>query len=123
MGSLPTLPRLPDGQLDAATICPPCTKCCRYVSVGIDSPDTVARASTILWLLYHKTISVYEDVDGNWFMVVPTDCENLRPDGLCGIYDHRPIICRDYEIDDCEGTSDVPPEKTRFDDGASLLKW
>lgn len=30
-------------------------------------------------------------------------CSALRPDGLCGIYEHRPDHCRDYDCRDDEG--------------------
>ena len=121
---LPSLPsEAQSPALDPAVVCPPCGKCCRYVSVGIDSPTSVGRVSTILWLLYHKTLVVYQSHDGDWFLLVPTECENLRPDGLCGVYENRPFICRDYDIDGCEGTSTEPAEKKKFEDAKSFVAW
>lgn len=117
--SLPTIEKAPD----PSEVCPPCGKCCRYVAVGVDPPTSVGRVSTLLWILYHRGLSVYESHEGDWFLLVPALCEHLRPDGLCGVYESRPLICRDYEVDGCEGTSAEPAEKTRFDDGAALLRW
>lgn len=119
---LPTLPAL-EGAPDPSVVCPPCGKCCRYVSVGIESPTSVGRASTILWLLYHHGIGVYEAHDGGWFLVVPTECENLKPTGLCGVYESRPLLCRDYDVVGCEGTSPEPAEKLRFDDAGRFVSW
>lgn len=116
---LPTLPARPD----PSEVCPPCGRCCRYVSVGIDGPVSVRGVSTALWLVYHRNVSVYQSHDGGWFALFAADCEHLGPDGLCGVYANRPLICREYDVDGCEGTSADAPEKVRFDDGASLGAW
>ena len=117
-----TLPTLPPS-LDPATVCPPCGKCCRYVAVGIDGPVSVSGVSTALWLVYHRNVTVYQSHDGDWFVLFPADCDNLLPNGLCGVYENRPFLCREYDVDGCEGTSAEPPEKVRFDDGAALGAW
>ncbi len=93
------------------------------MSVGIDPPSTVGRVSTAIWLLYHRTVSIYQSHEGDWFLLLPTECENLRPDGLCGVYENRPLICRDYDVDGCEGTSDESAEKLRFDTAKELVTW
>lgn len=111
------------GTLDPAAICPSCTRCCRYVSIGINAPSTLTAVSNILWYLYHKNVSVYEDHEGEWAVVFGTDCENLKPDGLCGVYENRPLICRDYDIDGCEGTSPVAPERISFATAPPFVAW
>ncbi len=120
-----TLPVLPEGPsaLDPSVVCPPCGKCCRYVAVGIDEPSSVKRVSTALWMVYHKGVSIFESHDGDWFMVVAADCENLQPNGFCGVYQNRPLICREYDVDGCEGTSSEPAEKLKFEDAASFVRW
>lgn len=122
MPNAPSLPTLP-ATLDPSKVCPPCGKCCRYVAVGIDGPVSVSGVSTALWLVYHRSVSIYQSHDGDWFVLFPAECGNLLPDGLCAVYAHRPQVCRDYDVDGCEGTSDEPPEKLRFDDGATLVAW
>jgi Fe-S-cluster containining protein len=122
MPSLPKLPTLP-ASLDPSTVCPPCGKCCRYVAIGIDGPVSVSGVSTALWLVYHRNVSIYQSHDDDWFVLFPADCENLLPNGLCGVYENRPFVCRHYDVDGCEGTSDELPEKARFDDGASVGAW
>lgn len=119
MSPLPSHPGTPD----PSAVCPPCARCCRHVAVGIDPPDTVRRVSTALWFVYHRRISVYQSHDGDWFLNVPTDCEHLRPDGLCGVYESRPLLCREYDVEGCEGTSVEPAEKLHFEDGKSLVAW
>ena len=116
---LPTFPAPPD----PAVVCPPCGKCCRYVAVGIDGPVSVRGVSTALWLVYHRSVSVYQSHDGDWFVLFPSECGNLLPSGLCAVYEERPFLCREYDVDGCEGTSDDPPEKVRFDEGATLVAW
>lgn len=116
---LPTLPSRPD----PSDVCPPCGRCCRYVAVGIDGPVSVRGVSTALWLVYHRNVSVYQSHEGDWFALFGADCENLLPDGLCAVYASRPFLCREYDVDGCEGTSAEAPEKVRFDDGPSLGAW
>lgn len=122
---MPTLPKLPtfSAPPDPAAVCPPCGKCCRYVAVEIDGPTSVNGVSTALWLIYHRNVSIYQSVGGDWFVLFPASCDNLLPDGLCAVYESRPFICREYDVDGCEGTSPEAPEKVRFDDGAALCDW
>ncbi len=122
MPSLPNLPTL-SAPPDPSIVCPPCGKCCRYVAVGIDGPVSVSGVSTALWLVYHRNVSVYQSHDGDWFVLFPATCDNLQPDGLCGVYENRPLLCREYDVVGCEGTSADAPEKVRFDDGATLGAW
>lgn len=121
-----SLPAFQNGP-DPSVVCPPCGVCCNYVSVGIDPPSSVERVSTTLWLLYHPDVSVYQSHEDEWFLLVKSRCQNLATTGLCGVYENRPFICRDYEVDGCEGTSDIPAEKVKFDDAKSfftfLSKW
>ncbi len=121
--NLPTLPAAPPVALDPSVVCPPCGLCCKHVAVDIGAPTSVQGVSTALWLVYHRGVSIYQDHDGDWFLLVPTDCGNLLPDGLCAVYHDRPLVCRDYDVDGCEGTSAEPAEKVRFDDAASLVAW
>ena len=93
--SLPAFP----ASLDPATVCPPCGKCCRHVAVGIDGPVSVNGASTALWLVYHRNVSVYQSHDGDWFVLFPTTCDNLLPNGFCAVYENRPLLCREYDVD------------------------
>jgi len=82
--------------------CTECGKCCTYVSVGINDPNSVANVSDILWYLYHDQVSVYRDGDAEWSVVFETRCRHLQGDLLCGIYADRPGICRDFDNTTCE---------------------
>ena len=44
---------------------------------------------------------------GTWYLLVLNECKNLLPNNLCGIYETRPKICREYDPTDCEYTSEV----------------
>lgn len=82
--------------------CTECAHCCTYVAVGVNAPTTTRRASDILWFLYHEKMCVYRSDKGDWFVQFDTRCKNLRGDGLCGIYEHRPHMCRDFKEISCE---------------------
>jgi Fe-S-cluster containining protein len=83
-------------------LCSYCTaKCCRYFALPIEKPKTWPDFEFIRWFLLHEKASVF--VDGaDWFLLVHTVCKHLRDDNLCGIYETRPAICRDYTTKDCE---------------------
>ncbi len=84
------------------TPCTECGRCCTYVSVFINEPDTVRNASDVLWYLYHEHVSVYRDGDGEWSVVFETRCRHLQGSRLCGVYERRPLICRDFDNTTCD---------------------
>lgn len=53
------------------------------------------------WYVMHKGISVFVE-DGDWYIQISADCENLQADNLCGIYETRPAICREYDYGECD---------------------
>jgi uncharacterized protein len=83
--------------------CP--AKCCRYFALPIDAPTTWADYDSMRWFLLHERAAVFVE-DGVWYMLVNTPCKHLRLDNLCGIYETRPPICRDYKTVDCEYEDD-----------------
>jgi len=89
-----------------AVLCDHCTaKCCRYFALPIDTPTERHDFDTIRWFLLHEPASVFVD-DGTWYLLVHTKCKHLQPNNLCGIYETRPQICRDYTTDACEYDDD-----------------
>ena len=68
------------------SLCDHCTaKCCRYFALPIDTPEAREQYDYI-----------------RWYLLVQTPCRHLQPNNLCGIYETRPQICRDYTTDGCE---------------------
>ena len=55
----------------------------------------------LLWQISHKNIHIFKDEEG-WFLLVLNECTHLLDDGRCGIYEVRPLICRDHTNDYCE---------------------
>lgn len=66
----------------------------------------------LLWQIAHKGVHVFKDGNG-WYLLCMTKCEYLQPDNRCGIYEVRPMICREHSNDSCE--LDVP-----IDEGCDL---
>ena len=93
---------LPQG----ANLCEYCTaKCCRYFALPIDTPSTFRDYEYLRWYLLHDRVSIFTE-DGDWYLLVHTVCEHLQLDHRCGIYETRPLICREYKTDDCEYDDD-----------------
>lgn len=92
------------------TKCNFCTnsKCCTYITQGIDAPRSKSDFDHLLWQISHAGIGIYKDSDG-WYLLVETRCRHLESDGRCRIYDHRPQVCREYSNDYCE--FDEPAEQ------------
>ena len=87
-------------------LCAYCTaKCCKYFALPIDTPDTWKDFEYLRWYLLHDRASLFID-EGCWYLMVHTRCKHLRDDNLCGIYETRPDICREYTTDNCEYESD-----------------
>jgi Fe-S-cluster containining protein len=86
-------------------VCTECGKCCTYVGIGINAPTTPRYATDILWYLYHESLYVYRDGDGEWSVHFETRCRNLADDLLCKVYEDRPHICRAFDDTSCEVNS------------------
>jgi uncharacterized protein len=83
-------------------LCSYCTaKCCRYFALPIEDPESHDEWEYIRWYLMHEGATLFKE--GNtWYLLVHAVCRNLQDDNMCGIYDTRPQVCRDYSTKDCE---------------------
>ncbi|MCA9231175.1 MAG: YkgJ family cysteine cluster protein [Planctomycetales bacterium] len=89
---------LPEGKV----LCEYCTaKCCRYFAMPIETPDTFSELEYLRWFLLHDRATVFKEED-DWYLLVHTKCKHLLDNNMCGIYDTRPAICRDYTTKNCE---------------------
>ena len=87
-------------------LCEHCTaKCCRYFALPIETPTSFRDFEFIRWYLLHDRASVFTE-DDDWYLLVHTVCKHLGDDHMCGIYETRPQICRDYSTDNCEYEDD-----------------
>ncbi|RMG32688.1 MAG: YkgJ family cysteine cluster protein [Planctomycetota bacterium] len=88
-------------------LCEYCTaRCCQYFAFPIEKPKTWSDFDHIRWYLMHGNCAVFVD-DGTWYILIYSPCQHLLPDNRCGIYEHRPQVCRDYSTDDCEYDNDA----------------
>jgi len=93
---------LPEGEV----LCEYCTaKCCRYFALPIENPDTYSELEYLRWFLLHERASVFKE-DDDWYLLVHTQCKHLQDNNMCGIYDTRPEICREYTTKNCEYDDD-----------------
>jgi len=106
--------------------CHGCAKCCLYVAIEIDSPTSLTEYDHVLWYLYHENVAVFVDWEGQWFVKFDTRCKNLTPTGLCGIYESRPAICKDFDWRECENhmtPEEGPPDKWLWESPDAFLAW
>ena len=97
-GRRPTREEVPKSEC----LCDYCTAlCCRYFALPIDEPTEPHEFDYVRWYLLHDRATVFVDGD-QWYLLVHTTCKHLRDDNLCGIYETRPQICRDYSTKRCE---------------------
>lgn len=80
-------------------------KCCKYFALPIDPPKEWRDFDYMRWFLLHQRASVFTE-DDDWYLLVHTPCKHLRADNLCGIYETRPNICREYTTRKCEYEDD-----------------
>ncbi len=91
---------------EGEVLCEYCTaKCCRYFALPIETPDTFKELEYLRWFLLHERASVFKE-DDDWYLLVHTKCKHLQDNNLCGIYDTRPEICREYTTKNCEYEDD-----------------
>ncbi len=85
-----------------SVLCEHCSAaCCRYVAIEIDKPTSARDYDDIRWYLMHEGVVIFVE-EGDWFVQFRTKCKNLRADNMCGVYETRPQICRDYKAEDCD---------------------
>lgn len=91
------------GKVEIDKKCSKCKKsiCCNSINQKIPTPKTKEDFDHLLWQVSHENINIFKDADG-WFLHIATPCTHLLPGGVCGIYDSRPWVCRDYTNDFCE---------------------
>jgi Fe-S-cluster containining protein len=83
--------------------CP--AKCCQYIALPIDTPESWEEFDYLRWYLLHDRATVFIEED-TWYLLVHIRCKHLRDDYLCGSYETRPQICRDYTTKRCEYEDD-----------------
>ncbi len=89
---------LPEGEV----LCEYCTaKCCRYFALPIETPEDFQDFEFLRWYLLHERASIFKE-DDDWYLLVHTVCKHLQSNNLCGIYETRPEICREYTTKNCE---------------------
>ena len=84
------------------------SKCCTYITQQVETPRGMRDFDHLLWQLAHRDVQLYKDEDG-WYLLVNNPCTFLQPDGRCGTYETRPMICREHSNDYCE--FDAPAEE------------
>lgn len=118
---------IPDtGPLDAAQsmmLCAGCVRCCTYVAVEVDAPDTPWQYDQYVWLLYHRNIWMYVEKGNHWYVQFETVCEKLAPDGRCTVHGQHPALCRKYDARSCERRGELSDVIARFRDGHDLVRW
>jgi len=80
-------------------------KCCSYVAIELDAPTSIDDFEDLVFYIYHGVkVSISEDgpKKRNWFLEFPGRCRYLAPNGRCRIYEHRPRVCREHDISECE---------------------
>lgn len=95
--------------------------CCRYYSLPLETPRSDDDFDDVRWYLMHEGTHVYKH-EGDWYLLVMNECKNLLPNNLCGIYETRPRICREYDPTDCEYTGEVEYQ-LYFDGAAPFEAW
>ena len=89
----------------SADLCHKCgAKCCKYFCFEIDEPDDVDEFEDVRWYICHEGVSVHVD-DGDWYISIDNRCKMLDASDRCTCYDDRPLICRKYDLGNCDHTS------------------
>ena len=82
--------------------CEHCTgHCCKYLALPLDTPETSRDFDDMRWYLMHEGVTIFVE-DGEWYVQFASRCRHLLPDNLCGVYQRRPQICREYKAGECD---------------------
>ena len=110
-------------------LCLICGKCCMSMTFSGGEVDDESR-DEILWMELHglKIDYVQEQGRTEYYFTIPKRCDALQeiktPNGeinyLCGVYETRPQMCRDYD-GRMEGPQGVTDCLWRFESGETSL--
>ncbi len=98
LGSAWLLRRLNPPRFELMGDCHKCGECCKQI-VG-DPPGPVKRSAILLnlFIAFHKLTHNFTAVGRGERGEVIFSCGYLKTDGRCGVYRHRPYICRNYPV-------------------------
>ncbi|RME78733.1 hypothetical protein D6774_00170 [Candidatus Woesearchaeota archaeon] len=113
----------PTSSISKENPCYPCSLCCRHIALEIDAPEDARDFSELFWFLYHQGIKVYIDDEGDWMLEVTTRCNNLTDKNECGIHEHAPRTCKEYDISECERTIQEPYWEEMFASPKDLVNY
>ncbi len=77
------------------------SKCCRYFGLQLDTPRSKEEFENLRWFLAHKGVTVFVEKK-KWYLQMDNKCRFLQESNQCGIYDKRPLICREHSPGTCE---------------------
>ena len=102
--------------------CAKCSRsiCCNSINQKIPTPKSKEDFDHLLWQISHDNINVFKDCDG-WFLHIQTNCQHLQTGGICGIYENRPWVCREYNNDYCEFDESIAHTSEHFFSNADEL--
>mgnify|MGYP006292718161 CR=1 FL=1 len=103
--------------------CEQCGGCCNHIAIQLDTPEDKEDFSNILWYILHENVNIFIGDDDNWYVEFITPCSELQPDNSCGVYHNRPLICREYDPDECVKHGDGEPEKFKFRNKEDLFAY
>lgn len=99
------------------------SKCCQYVTESIITPRSISDFDHLLWQISHPNINIYKDDEG-WYLLFLSQCQHLLNNGRCGIYDIRPMICREHSNNHCEFDTTIEADsELYFHNYAELNKY
>lgn len=74
-------------------LCLSCLECCKYLTFALPSDVWGSRLQTFY---YARGCKIWPT--GNVVrMLVPSVCQHLNLSSGCGVYEDRPIVCREYD--------------------------
>lgn len=111
-------------KISKKSLCDKCTGlCCKYLALPIETPEDWDDYDDIRWYLVHEDITVFVE-DDDWYININNKCKHLsEKKHRCEIYDIRPKICRGYDSDSCDFTSDEYNYELYFKDDSQMVEY
>ena len=84
--------------------CLKCGKCCRYMYSFDTYTTTDFKIMQFLFPQYRRFYIRGKDEEGNLIF----SCKYVTEEGLCSVYDKRPLMCRNYPAKKLAVFADMP---------------
>lgn len=89
--------------------------CCKNTFIKFGQVNSIMDLESIKWFVTRKNIRAYIYKNEWGIEILDSPCQFINENNNCSIYQNRPSICREYQIENCIKNTKIDDKKIIFD--------